>query len=117
MNDGVIIAVIVALVGSPALSALVSALVGRHFQKKDKELVELQIIIKAVKALSHDAYMRHCRYLLKKDELTEDEMENHMYLWNTYNALGMNGKGEKMHEQVKAMKVIPDDPEWYTKKE
>lgn len=123
MSGGIIAAVIVALIGSPALSALVSALIGRHYQKKDKKLQDLQIIEKAVKALSHDAYMRHCRYLLKKaktserPEITEDELENHMYLWNTYHALGMNGKGEKLHKQVMALQVVADDPEWDIKKE
>lgn len=107
----IIIAVIVALIGSPALSAIVSAAVGRHYQKKDQKRQDLEIIENAVKALSHDAYMRHARYLLTKTELTEDDVENHDYLWETYNALGMNGKGEKMHEQIIKIPVIPDQPE------
>lgn len=118
MSGGLIAAIIAALIGSPALSALVSALVGQHYQKKDKKLKDLEVIEKAVKSLSHDAYMRHCRYLLKKaktsgrPEITEDELENHEYLWETYDALGMNCKGEKMHKQILALTVVPDDPEW-----
>ena len=34
-----------------------------------------------MKALAHDAYFRHARYLLAKDAITEEELENHNYLY------------------------------------
>lgn len=51
-------------------------------------------------ALSHDAYYKDCRILLKKDEITEDDLENHNYLYKTYHARGLNGTGDKLHDLI-----------------
>jgi len=59
-----------------------------------------------IKALAHDAYFRHCRYLLPKEELTEEELENHNYLWKAYKGQGLNGTGEQLHKQILEKKVI-----------
>ncbi len=59
-----------------------------------------------IKALAHDAYFRHCRYLLLKEELTEEELENHNYLWKAYKGQGLNGTGEQLHKQILEKKVI-----------
>lgn len=53
-----------------------------------------------IKALAHDAYYRHCRYLLQGDEITEEELENHNHLYRAYKAQGLNDTGDRMHELV-----------------
>lgn len=63
-----------------------------------------------IKALAHDAYFRHCRYLLLKEEITEEELENHTYLWNAYKGQGLNGTGEKLHAEVLQKKVTVKKP-------
>ena len=64
-----------------------------------------------IKALAHDAYFRHARYLLAKDEITEDELENHNYLYDAYHAQGLNSTGDKLHEEVmkKTIKIQPPE--------
>lgn len=64
-----------------------------------------------MKALAHDAYFRHVRYLLAKDEITEEELENHNYLYNAYHVQGLNSTGDKLHEEVlkKPVKVRPQE--------
>lgn len=58
-----------------------------------------------IKALAHDAYFRHCRYLLPEDEITEEELENHNYLYDAYHGQGLNGTGDRMHELILEKKV------------
>ena len=59
-------------------------------------------------ALSHDAYYKDCWALLKKDELTKDELENHGYLYKTYRARGLNGTGDKLHQLIMEKPVKVD---------
>ena len=54
----------------------------------------------AIKALSHDAFFRYCRYLDRQDELTEAEHENLEHLYHGYHSLGLNGSGDKLYNQV-----------------
>ena len=55
---------------------------------------------KAVKALAHDAYFRYCRYLLPEKTLTEEEVENINYLYESYHALGLNSTGDKLYQEI-----------------
>ena len=59
-------------------------------------------------ALSHDAYYKDCWILLKKDEITKDELENHGYLYKTYHMRGLNGTGDKLHELIMEKPVKVD---------
>ena len=62
-----------------------------------------------LKALTHDAYYRNCHQLLPKDSITEDESENHEYMWKAYNAQKLNGTGRKLHEQIMQKPVMPNE--------
>lgn len=63
---------------------------------------------KAVKALAHDAYFRYCRYLLPEETLTEEEVENINYLYDSYHSLGLNSTGDKLYQQIMAKPVSND---------
>ena len=67
----------------------------------------IKAIVQAVKALSHDATHRQCRAMIGKERISEADMENLNFLYNTYRALGMNGTVEKMYEEIKQK---PTDP-------
>jgi len=60
---------------------------------------------KAVKALAHDAYFRYCRYLLPEESLTEEEVENINYLYDSYHSLGLNSTGDKLYKEIMAKPV------------
>lgn len=55
---------------------------------------------KSLKALAHDAYFRYCRYLMPNETLSEAELENFTYLYESYHALGLNGTGDKLYKQI-----------------
>lgn len=59
-----------------------------------------------MKALAHDAYFRQCREMLVQDAISEEDLENHNYLYSAYHAQKLNGTGDKLHEEVLKMKVV-----------
>lgn len=59
-----------------------------------------------MKAVIHDAYFRQARALARKDVLTEEEYENHDYLYQAYHIQGLNGTGDKLHDIIEEKKVI-----------
>lgn len=61
-----------------------------------------------IKALAHDAYFRQARYLLSQDFITEEQLENHDYLWQAYVGQGLNGTGKQLHEKILQMEVRVD---------
>lgn len=60
---------------------------------------------KAVKALAHDAFFRYCRYLLPEESLTQQEVENINYLYDSYHSLGLNSTGDKLYQEIMAKPV------------
>lgn len=61
-----------------------------------------------IEALAHDAYFRHGRYLIPEDGISEADLENHEYLYRAYKAQGLNGIGDKLHDEIMKKKVIYD---------
>ena len=61
-----------------------------------------------IKALTHDAYYRNCHSLINKEVITEDESDNHNYMWQAYKAQKLNGTGKKLHEQIIQKPVVPN---------
>lgn len=110
----IVVTLVVAIFGSSGLGTVVSVLVTRHYQKKDKKENDLKTMNDAIAALAHDSYFRHCRFLLTKEKITESEHENHDYLYKAYHSLGLNGIGDKMHKQILDKEVVPDKNEWET---
>lgn len=53
----------------------------------------------SLKALAHDSFHRQCRQLLGQETITEDELENLNYLYESYKALGLNGTGEELYKR------------------
>lgn len=60
----------------------------------------IEVLLVSAKANTHDQFHRYCRYLLPQDGLTEDESENLDYLYEGYTALGLNGTGKRLYEQI-----------------
>lgn len=61
-----------------------------------------------IKALAHDAYFRHGRYLMPDNDIPEADFENHTFLYKAYKAQGLNGVGDKLHEEIMKKNVIYD---------
>lgn len=60
----------------------------------------------SLKALAHDSFHRQCRRLLVRDSITEDELENLNYLYESYKALGLNGTGEELYKRILEKPIV-----------
>ena len=96
----IIVAIVVAVLGSGALTTVVSILVTRHYAKKDKQTEEESKFRFVMEALAHNAFYRNCEELMDKDSLTKEELDNHNYLYKAYHCLGLNSTGDRMHEII-----------------
>lgn len=67
---------------------------------KDKESEDQAVTNMVLEAVAHDAFYRDCRQLLTKDNITEEELDNHNYLYNAYHAMGLNSTGDRMHQLI-----------------
>ena len=94
------ITLLIAIFGSNGLFSVIVLLMNRHFSKKDKENDEHETFKMVLEAVAHDAYFDDCRRLLKKDTITEEELDNHNYLYRAYHAMGLNSTGDRMHQLV-----------------
>lgn len=104
----IIVTLVVAILGSSALATLVQVLIQRHYAKKDKEERDDEVVLFAMKALAHNAFFRDCRRLLPRNEITEEELENHNVLYKAYHSLGLNSTGDRMHELILDKPVTPN---------
>ena len=68
-----------------------------------------------VKAVAHDSYYRCAKELLKRDKLTDEELENFSYLYNADKAQGLNGTGDRIYQQIMEKEVIMLSPEFMKK--
>lgn len=96
----IIVTVVVAVLGSGALTTLVSIIVTRHYAQKDKKTEEQHKFRFVMEALAHNAYFGDCEKLMDKDVLTREELDNHNYLYKAYHSLGLNSTGDRMHEII-----------------
>ena len=94
------ITLLIAIFGSNGLFSVIILLMNRYFAKKDKESDEQETFKMVLEAVAHDAYYDDCRRLLKKDDITEEELDNHNYLYRAYHAMGLNSTGDGMHQLV-----------------
>lgn len=91
-----LIPVIVALLGSGIWVALFDYLKSRN----NKMTVEKKMLL----GLGHDRLYQQMDDILKKGEVTVDQLENIEYLYHPYRDLGGNGTCERMYE---AINILP----------
>lgn len=88
-----VIAVVLAILGSNGLWTVINNIL---INRKDKKSVERQAML----ALLHDRLYRLCQSYIKQGYVTIDQLDNLMYLWKPYEGLGGNGTGKKLYDQV-----------------
>lgn len=103
----IIVTIVVAIIGSGALTTVVSVLINRHYAKKDKESEQEKTFRFVIEALAHNAYFGDSRKLIRKDSITEEELDNHNFLYKAYHSLGLNGTGDRIHEIILDKPVDP----------
>lgn len=104
MSD-TILTIVAAIIGSSTLSTIVQIFIARSDAKKKAESEEAEVSKEVMEALAHDAYFRQARYLLLKDSITKEELDNHKFLYRAYHSLGLNSTGDRMHEIILDMPI------------
>lgn len=74
-----------------------------------RSVIKQRVIEQEIKALAHDALFRFMRYVLQQDYITESQLENLEYLYKGYQALGLNGTGERIYSECKAKPLRSGD--------
>lgn len=103
----ILVAIIVAILTSGAFSAIVSSAISHHYARKNEKTEEEKTFRFVMEALAHDAFFDNCRTLLRKDSITEEELDNHNYLYKAYHSMGLNSTGDRMHELILEKPVKP----------
>ena len=103
------ITILVAVLGSTALSQLITFFVTRHDTRKAKEDEELANIVDGVIALLHDSIFATAVECLNKGEITTHEHENLKIKYDAYSKLGGNGTGKALMEKVSENCKIVED--------
>ncbi len=88
----IIINSILGAIGTAIFAGVCVWVKGLYIKSKDYD--------KALKALAHDAFFRCCHYLMPKETLTDDEVENINYLYDSYHSLGLNSTGDKLYNEI-----------------
>lgn len=96
----IIVTIVVAILGSSCFSGVVMFFIQRHFAQKDKVTEEYATFKMVLEAVAHDAFFEDCRRLLRKDTISEEELDNHNYLYKAYHSLGLNSTGDRMHQLI-----------------
>lgn len=103
------------LLGAAAAAVIASAVAFiKYLARRSKEAAyiskaEWNAISLAVKASIHDQLHRCCRCLADEGGLTEDEVENLGHLFKGYKAMGLNGTGEKLYNQIMKKPIKYED--------
>ena len=79
-----------------------AGLFGACVEYVKRSIIKQRVIEKEIKALAHDALFRFCRYIMQQGYVTESQLENLEYLYKGYEALGLNGTGERMYQEAKS---------------
>lgn len=70
-------------------------------EKKEQDKTDKEIIMKVLKLLLKDSYFRCSKDIISAEAVSDADFEIFDELWEAYTLLGMNGKGEWYHEQIK----------------
>lgn len=93
--------IIIAIIGSNALSALIGAIVtfcGQRRQKKDSTTAGLRILL-------YDRIKHLAKSYIARGWITTEELEDLMQMHKVYHDLGGNGYLDKLMEQVHRLPV------------
>lgn len=98
MQSNTLVTVLITLLASSGFWAFVSML----FEKKSARS-------KMLLGLGHDRIIYLGMKYIENGEITQGEYENlQKYLYEPYKKMGGNGMAERLMEEVKKLKVVPD---------
>ena len=107
-------AVLIAVLGSGALSALISGvfgLVSAKMKKNIKDKIQCEAIQGAVRQLLYDRAKYLCKAHLERGFIASNDLEDLLKLHKNYRELGGNGYLNDLMEAVSKLRIVPVLPE------
>ena len=94
------ITILIAVLGSTALSQLITFFVQRHDNIAAREDEELNNLVDGLIALLHDSIFASAIDYLNRGEITTQELDNLKIKYEAYSKLGGNGTGKTLMDKV-----------------
>ena len=101
-----ILKIIGIVLGSSGFSAIVVALLNRHWMKKDREDDKLNALAAAQKVLMIDRVRSLGRRYVDAGGITLEDKENIQEMHRTYKALGGNGHLDTIMDEVERLPIV-----------
>ncbi|MDY3015037.1 MAG: hypothetical protein SOR61_07640, partial [Evtepia sp.] len=89
--EDVVVMLVCAVLGSTGLSTIVTAVLNRHWHKKDNEDKKLDAIVTGLKVLMTYRVRRNVERCVDRGNVSLDEKEDVKEMFQAYKALGGNG--------------------------
>lgn len=100
--------IFVAVISSSGISAIIIALLNRHWQKKDKEDTRIDAIVNAQKLTMIDQVKRSAKKYIKLGQISLEDKEHIKEQYDAYKALGGNGHLDTTIEEINHLKVVDE---------
>lgn len=95
------------LTGS-GVSAIVIAILQRHWQKQDRKDSRLDALVNAQKLTMIDLVKRSAKKYIRAGEISLEDKEHLKEQYNAYKALGGNGHLDTTMEAIDELKVVDE---------
>lgn len=103
-----VMAILLAVISSSGISAIVVALLNRHWQKKDKEDTRIDAIVNAEKLIMIDQVKRSAKKYIRLGKISLDDKEHLKEQYDAYKALGGNGHLDPTMNEINRLKVVDE---------
>ena len=104
-----IIGIVSLVLGSSGLSAVVVAVLNRHWAKKDREDDKLDALVAAQKVLMIDRVRFLGNKYMEAGGITLDDKENIQEMHRAYKALGGNGHLTTVMNEVERLPIVTEE--------
>lgn len=98
--------ILVAIFASTGFWTVVNTLIQNLFTRKRNSEKTIEMLKEADIAILHDKIYRECKTALRDGEITADDYHNIDCLVKPYFALGGNGTGKKLWEDVQDLPIV-----------
>lgn len=103
-----LITIIISIFSSSGISAIIIALLNRHWQKKDKEDTRIDAIVNAQKLTMIEQVKRSAKKYIKLGHISLEDKEHIKEQYDAYKALGGNGHLDTTMEEINHLKVVDE---------
>lgn len=101
--------VLIAIFGTSGFWSVITILINRYQNKKDKIAEAKSVERKALLGLLHDRVYELANYHIRERCISDDEYDNLQYLYKPYKEMGGNGTCERLMKEVEKLPIMKGD--------